>query len=131
MLLAFDRIPGKVDFDGFFILIIRFYPHKQERWQLKNCQETIGRIYILKVIVFICLSVIKAMALRHKDYKQVFQGSLQDIIGYHDIRGELLVISLNSLFYQIMNSFFINWIRKNENGHYLSRCMQIYVYLGR
>lgn len=41
---------------------------------MKDCQETIGRIYILKVIVFICLSVIKAMALRHKDYKQAFQG---------------------------------------------------------
>lgn len=41
---------------------------------MKDCQETIGRIYILKVIAFVCLSVIKNMALRHKDYKQALRG---------------------------------------------------------
>lgn len=51
---------------------------------MKDHQQTIRRIYILKVIVFICLLCDKEHGIKAQGFQAGLPGSLQDIIGCHD-----------------------------------------------
>lgn len=41
---------------------------------MKDCQQTIRKIYILKIIVFICFLYNKEHKIKTQDFKQAFQG---------------------------------------------------------